>query len=50
MLSNARRFIGKDSSRHKEAIEFYLETLSEEETGALLNKEILTNSLEVEIA
>jgi len=34
----------------KEAIELYLETLSEDETKALLSKEILTTSLEVEIA
>jgi predicted RNase H-like HicB family nuclease len=34
----------------KEAIELYLETLSEDEAKALLSKEILTTSLEVEIA
>ncbi|MDC4204129.1 MAG: type II toxin-antitoxin system HicB family antitoxin [Candidatus Manganitrophus sp.] len=34
----------------KEAVEFYLETLSEDERKALLSKEILTASLEVEVA
>jgi len=34
----------------KEAVELYLETLSEAETKALLSKEILTTSLEVKIA
>jgi predicted RNase H-like HicB family nuclease len=34
----------------KEAIELYLETLSGDEIRALLSKEILTTSLEVEIA
>ena len=33
----------------KEAIELYLETLSEDEIKALLSKEILTTSLEVNI-
>lgn len=33
----------------KEAIELYLETLSEEERRSLLSKEILTTSLEVEV-
>ncbi|MBA2848253.1 type II toxin-antitoxin system HicB family antitoxin [Thermosulfuriphilus ammonigenes] len=34
----------------KEAVELYLETLDEEERRILLNKEILTTSLEVRIA
>ena len=34
----------------KEAIELYLETLSEEERTACLSKEILTTSLEVDVA
>jgi len=34
----------------KEAVELYLETLNEEEKKILLNKEILTTSLEVQIA
>ena len=34
----------------KEAVELYLETLNEEERKILLNKEILTTSLEVQIA
>lgn len=34
----------------KEAVELYLETLSEDERKALLSKEILTTSLEVEVA
>ena len=34
----------------KEAIELYLETLSEEEKQAALSKEILTTSLEVGVA
>jgi len=34
----------------KEAIELYLETLSDEEKKSLLSKEILTTSLEVQIA
>ena len=34
----------------KEAIELYLETLSEEEKQAVLSKEILTTSLEVGVA
>lgn len=34
----------------REAIELYLETLSESERKALLSKEILTASLEVEVA
>ena len=34
----------------KEAVELYLETLSESEKQALLNKEILTMTLEVQIA
>ena len=34
----------------KEAIELYLETLSEEERGLYLSKEILTTSLEVNLA
>lgn len=33
----------------KEAVELYLETLSEEERKALLSKEILTTSLEVTV-
>jgi len=33
----------------KEAVELYLETLDEEEKRTLLNKEILTTSLEVNI-
>ncbi len=37
-------------SNIKEAIELYLETLSEEERNASLSKEILTTSLEVNIA
>ena len=36
--------------RIKEAIELYLETLSEEEIKACLSKEILTTTLEVNIA
>jgi len=34
----------------KEAIELYLETLSEEEIRAYLSKEILTTSLEISVA
>jgi predicted RNase H-like HicB family nuclease len=34
----------------KEAVELYLETLSESEKEALLNKEILTMTLEVQVA
>ena len=34
----------------KEAIELYLETLTEEERKASLSREILTTSVEVEIA
>ncbi len=34
----------------KEAIELYLETLSDEERNACLSKEILTTSLEVNVA
>ncbi|MBD0263763.1 MAG: type II toxin-antitoxin system HicB family antitoxin [Tolypothrix sp. Co-bin9] len=34
----------------KEAVELYLETLSEAEKQALLNKEILTITLEVQVA
>jgi predicted RNase H-like HicB family nuclease len=34
----------------KEAVELYLETLDEEEKRILLNKEILTTSLEVQVA
>ena len=34
----------------KEAIELYLETLSDEEKNACLSKEILTTSLEVNVA
>ena len=34
----------------KEAVELYLETLSEEERQAVLSKEILTTSLEVRVA
>ncbi len=34
----------------KEAVELYLETLDEEEKKVLLNKEILTTSLEVKVA
>ena len=34
----------------KEAIELYLETLSEEEIKSALSKEILTTTLEVQIA
>ena len=34
----------------KEAVELYLETLDEEEKKVLLNKEILTTSLEIQIA
>jgi predicted RNase H-like HicB family nuclease len=34
----------------KEAVELYLETLSESEKQALLNKEILTMTLEVKVA
>ncbi len=37
-------------SNIKEAIELYLETLSEEEKNAALSKEILTTTLEVNIA
>jgi len=33
----------------KEAVELYLETLDEEEKRILLNKEILTTSLEVQV-
>ncbi len=36
-------------SNMKEAIELYLETLSEEEIKELLSKEILTTSLEVKV-
>ncbi|GAB4189580.1 MAG: type II toxin-antitoxin system HicB family antitoxin [Coleofasciculaceae cyanobacterium] len=38
------------SSNIKEAVEVYLETLSESEKQALLNKEILTMTLEVQVA
>ncbi|MCD6319793.1 MAG: type II toxin-antitoxin system HicB family antitoxin [Candidatus Desulfofervidaceae bacterium] len=34
----------------KEAVALYLETLDEEEKRILLNKEILTTSLEVQVA
>ena len=34
----------------KEAVELYIETLSESEKQALLNKEILTMTLEVQVA
>ncbi len=34
----------------KEAVELYLETLSEEEIKAYLSKEILTTTLEVKVA
>ncbi len=34
----------------KETVELYLETLDEEEKRILLNKEILTTSLEVKVA
>ena len=34
----------------KEAIELYLETLSEEETKESLSREILTTTLEVQVA
>ena len=34
----------------KEAVELYLETLDEEERKSLLSKEILTTSLEVQVA
>lgn len=34
----------------KEAVELYLETLDEEEKRILLNKEILTTSLEIKVA
>ena len=34
----------------KEAIELYVETLSEEERKATLSKEILTTTLEVQVA
>lgn len=34
----------------KEAIELYVETLSDEEKKAYLSREILTTSLEVEVA
>ena len=34
----------------KEAVDLYLETLDEEEKRILLNKEILTTSLEVQVA
>ncbi len=37
-------------SNIKEAIELYLETLSEEDRNASLSKEILTTTLEVNIA
>ena len=37
-------------SNIKEAIELYLETLSEEERNASLSKEILTTTVEVNIA
>ncbi len=37
-------------SNIKEAIELYLETLSEEERNASLSKEFLTTTLEVKIA
>jgi predicted RNase H-like HicB family nuclease len=36
--------------RIKEAIELYLETLSPEERDAYLSKEILTSSIEVNVA
>ena len=38
------------SSNIKEAVEVYLETLSESEKQTLLNKEILTMTLEVQVA
>lgn len=34
----------------KDAIELYLQTLSEEERGAFLSKEILTTAVEVKVA
>ena len=34
----------------KEAIELYLETLSDEERGEVLSHEIITTTLEVEVA
>ena len=34
----------------KEAIELYLETLTDDEKKAILSREILTTSLEVEVA
>ena len=34
----------------KEAVELYLETLTEEEKKACLSKEIMTSSLEVQVA
>lgn len=34
----------------KEAVELYLETLSDSEKKSMLSKEILTTSLEVEVA
>jgi predicted RNase H-like HicB family nuclease len=36
--------------RIREAIELYLETLSEDEREALVSKEILTTSIEVRVA
>jgi predicted RNase H-like HicB family nuclease len=41
---------GKVLSNIKEAIELYLETLSEEERNAALSKEILTTTVGVNIA
>ncbi len=37
------------SNNIKEAIELYLETLSEDEIRAFLSKEILTTSIEVQV-
>jgi predicted RNase H-like HicB family nuclease len=34
----------------REAVDLYVETLSEEERGALLSTEILTTTLEVRVA
>jgi predicted RNase H-like HicB family nuclease len=34
----------------REAVELYLETLSEEERASLLSQEIVTSSLEVQVA
>lgn len=38
------------SANIKEAVELYIETLSESEKQALLHKEILTMTLEVQVA